>query len=127
MSELNKAAARTVFEVWSSGELERLDALVAPGVVHHDPYDPNAADGLEGMKRSILSNRAAFPDLTLTVEDQVAEGDTVATRWTGTMTYAGGPATITGITIDRFEDGRIVEAWRSMDMLGLQRALGAIP
>lgn len=126
MSERNKAAARTVFEVWTTGELERLDELVAPDVVHHDPYDPHAADGLEGMKRSILSNRTAFPDLTLTVEDQVAEGDTVATRWTGTMTHAGGPAAITGITIDRFEGGRIVEAWRSMDMLGLQRAIGAI-
>lgn len=126
VSERNKAAARTVFEVWTTGELERLDVLVAPNVVHHDPYDPHASAGLEGMKRSILMNRTAFPDLTLTVEDQVAEGDTVATRWTGTMTHAGGPATITGITIDRFEDGRIVEAWRSMDMLGLQRAIGAV-
>ena len=126
MSEQHKAAARIVFGVWSSGELDRLDALVAPDVVHHDPYDPHAAGGLEGMKRSIRHNREAFPDLTLTVEDQVAEGDRVASRWSGAMTGPDGGATITGITIDRFKDGKIVEAWRSMDMLGLLRGIGAI-
>ena len=126
MSERNKAIARAVFDVWCTGELERLDELVAPDVVHHDPYDPHAAEGLVGMKASIASNRRTFPDLRLTVEDQLADGDRVATRWTGTMTHAesGKRATIAGITIDRFENGRIVEAWRSMDALGLVRALG---
>jgi ketosteroid isomerase-like protein len=59
MSEENKAIARAVFEVWSSGELERLDELIAPDVVHHDPYDPNAAEGLAGMKKR--SSRIARP------------------------------------------------------------------
>jgi steroid delta-isomerase-like uncharacterized protein len=130
----SKAAARAVFEVWSTGELERLDDLVAPDVVHHDPYDPNGVHGLEGMKRTIELNRTAFPDMRLEVEDQVAEGDKVVTRWRGEMTHLGelgGAApsgkrvTITGITIDRFEDGKIVEAWRSMDTLGLLRGIGA--
>lgn len=136
MSETNKALARREFEVWSSGELDRLDELVAPGVVHHDPYDPNAADGLEGLKRSIAGNRRAFPDLELTVEDQVAEGDKVATRWAAEMTHlgevqgappTGNRITLRGITIERFEDGKVVEAWRSMDMLGLLRGIGALP
>jgi steroid delta-isomerase-like uncharacterized protein len=135
MSEHNKAAARAVFEVWSTGEIERLDELVAAHVVHHDPYDPHAAEGLAGMKRTIELNRNAFPDMQLTVEDQVAERDKVVTRWHGEMTHTGelgGVAptgrrvTITGITIDRFEDGKIVEAWRSMDTLGLLRATGAL-
>jgi steroid delta-isomerase-like uncharacterized protein len=134
-SELNKALARAEFEVWSSGDLEGLDSLVAPDVVHHDPYDPHAADGLEGLKRSIAMNRDAFPDLELTIEDQVAEGDRVATRWTATMTHEGqlgGMAatgrrvTLTGITIERFENGKVVEAWRSMDMLGLRQSIGSI-
>ncbi len=51
MVEDNKQAARVVFEIWSSGQLERLDAVVAPHVVHHDPYDLHAAEGLAGMKR----------------------------------------------------------------------------
>jgi predicted ester cyclase len=131
----NKAAARAVFDVWSTGDLQRLDQLVAPDVVHHDPYDPYAADGLTGMKRTIEMNRKVFPDMRLEVEDQIAEGDRVVTRWRGEMTHAGelgGAAptgrrvTISGITIDRFEDGRIVEAWRSMDTLGLLQGIGAL-
>jgi steroid delta-isomerase-like uncharacterized protein len=133
--ERNKAIARAVFDVWSTGNLERLDGLVASDVVHHDPYDPHAADGLAGMKRTIALNRAAFADMLLAVEDQVAEGDRVVTRWRGEMTHTGDLAgvaatgrrlTITGITIDRIEDGRIVEAWRSMDTLGLLRGIGVV-
>jgi predicted ester cyclase len=132
VSEQNKAAARLVFEVWTTGRVERLDGVVAPDVVHHDPYDPHAGDGLAGMKRTILTNRESFPDLETTVEDQFAEGDRVATRWSARMTPTNdppsshdvsAPATLRGITIDRFEDGKIVEAWRSMDMLGLLRSL----
>jgi steroid delta-isomerase-like uncharacterized protein len=131
----NKAAARAEFEIWSSGELDKLDDLVAEDVVHHDPYDPNAADGLEGLKKSIALNRAAFPDMRISVEDQVAEGDRVTTRWTATMTHtgelggtppSGKRVEINGITIERFADGKVVESWRSMDTLGLLRQIGAL-
>ena len=136
MSEKNKAIARAEFEVWSNGDLDRLDDLVAPDVVHHDPYDPHAADGLDGLKETIRLNRKAFPDMRITVEDQLAEGDKVTTRWTATMTHegrlgsaapTGRRATISGITIERFGDGKVVEAWRSMDTLGLLRGIGALP
>jgi steroid delta-isomerase-like uncharacterized protein len=136
ISERNKAAARAEFEVWSTGELDRLDELVAPDVVHHDPYDPHASEGLEGLKKTIRLNRTAFPDMRITVEDQLADGDKVTTRWTATMTHegrlgsaapTGKHATIAGITIERFEDGKVVEAWRSMDTLGLLRDIGALP
>jgi predicted ester cyclase len=134
MSEDNKAAARAVFTVWSTGAIDRLDDLVDRDVVHHDPYDPNAAEGLDGMKRTIELNRRAFPDMRLIVEDQVAEGDKVVTRWRGEMTHlgelsgatpTGNRVTISGITIDRFEHGKIVEAWRSMDMLSVMRQIEA--
>ena len=136
MSERNKEIARAEFEVWSSGEVEKLDDMVAADVVHHDPYDPNATGGLEGLRKTIAMNRAAFPDMRIEVEDQVAEGDKVTTRWTATMTHEGqlgdAPATgrrvtLRGITIERFEDGKVVEAWRSMDTLGMLREIGAIP
>ncbi len=87
MVQDNKQAARVVFEVWSSGQLERLDAVVAPHVVHHDPYDLHDAEGLAGMKQTIESTRQAFPDIELTVEDQIAEDDKVVTRWRGQMTH----------------------------------------
>jgi predicted ester cyclase len=125
--ERNKAAARAVFEVWSTGELDRLDAIVAADVVHHDAYDPHALEGLAGMKRTIARNRALTPDLHLSVHDQIAENDKVATRWTASMTREGRRVTLTGITVDRFEHGRIVEAWRCMDQLGLQRQIGVLP
>jgi predicted ester cyclase len=72
--------------------------------------------------------------MRLSIEDQVAEGDKVVTRWSGEMTHLGKLAeapptgnrvTISGITIDR-EDGKIVEAWRSMDMLNVLRGIGAL-
>jgi predicted ester cyclase len=121
VSESNKAIARAVFEVWGTGELDRLDDLVAADVVHHDPYDPHGDEGLAGMKATIAANRERFSELRLEVQDQIAERDRVATRWICTMAQAdsGKRATIAGITIDRFEDGKIVEAWRSMDALGL--------
>ena len=134
--EDNKAAARAEFEIWGSGELDKLEELVAEDVVHHDPYDPHAADGLVGLRKSIELNRAEFPDLRITIEDQVAEGDRVATRWVATMTHSGSrggtPGSgkrveMRGITIERFENGKVVEAWRSMDMLGLLRQIGAVP
>lgn len=97
MSEHNKATARIAFEVWSIG-----------------------------MKRTIARNRAIYPDMRIEVDDQIAEGDKVATRWTATMTHAGKRVTVKGITIDRFEGARIVEAWRSMDMLSLLQQTGAL-
>ena len=126
MSEQNKAAARVAFEVWSTGDLERLDRFVSPSVVHHDPYDPHGSEGLVGLKKSITKNRARCPDLHFTIEDQIAEGEKLATRWTSSMTYNGKRVRLEGITIDRFENGMIVETWRSMDMLGLRQQTGAL-
>jgi predicted ester cyclase len=120
--------------VWGTGDVERLAELVAPEVVHHDPYDPHGADGLLGMKRTIEMNRSAFPDMRLIVEDQSGRATGVVTRWRGEMAHAGHLA---GRPADRppghnhghhdqFEDGKIVEAWRSMDTLGLLRGIGAL-
>ena len=119
-----KAAAQAIFEVWSTGKLHRLDAIVSPDVMHHDPHDPNGAAGLAGMKKTIERSRSLSPDLKIRIEDQLADGNRVATRWMATMTRDGKRVAISGITIDRFEDGKIVEAWRCMDMLGLMRQLG---
>jgi predicted ester cyclase len=116
------------FGAWTSCDVDRLDDLVAEDVIHHDPYDPFAADGLEGLKASINASRERFRTLEIRVLDQVAEGDKVATRWRATMTPARGAeatagppreVSMDGITIERFANGRVVEAWRSMDRLGL--------
>lgn len=89
------------------------------------------------MKEYVGRLRAGVPDLTVAVEDQVANGDKVATRWTAQGTHygelmgidpTGRAATVTGITIQRFGDaGKIIEGWTNWDMLGMLRQLGASP
>ena len=81
MSEQNKKIARQVFEeVQSKGNLALVDQIVADDFVGHTP--PNDIHGPEGARQFGLMLRGAFPNLKVTVEDQIAEGDRVATRWT---------------------------------------------
>jgi steroid delta-isomerase-like uncharacterized protein len=137
MSEQNKAIARRALELFMSGDLDELDQLVSEDAVDHDAQNPNAGiHGPEGAKRTAAIYRGAFPDLQITVEDQLAEGDKVVTRWTAVGTQdgdlAGLPAsgrssTVTGMTIDRIEGGKIVESWGNWDTLGMMQQLGAIP
>jgi steroid delta-isomerase-like uncharacterized protein len=133
VSERNKAASRAVFGIWMTGELDRLGEFVADDVVHHDPYDAHGDEGIEGHRTTIAANRRAFPNIEITIEDQIAEGDRLATRWTAAMTHTGelGGAhpsgkrvRISGITVERFEDGKVVEAWRCMDTHGLLQQIG---
>jgi steroid delta-isomerase-like uncharacterized protein len=137
MSEQNKAIARRALELFSSGDLDELDELVTEDAVDHDTQNPNAGThGPEGAKQTAGIYRAAFSDLKITVEDQIADGDKVVTRWTAVGTQdgdlAGLPAsgrssTVTGITIDRIEGGKIAESWGNWDTLGMMQQLGAVP
>jgi steroid delta-isomerase-like uncharacterized protein len=133
MSEQNKAVARAVLDAFSGGDLDSLDDVVAADAVDHDPYNPYREEGLEGLKKVIGMYRSAFPDLQISVEDQIAEGDKVVTRWVGTGTHQGelmgaaptGKTTVVGgIGIDRVENGKVVEAWGYWDALGMMQQLG---
>jgi predicted ester cyclase len=88
------------------------------------------------MKQGLTRAQAAFSDISITVEDQIAEGDKVVSRWTIRGTHkgeymgiapTGKQVTITGISIYRIEKGKIVEDWANSDMLGMLQQLGAIP
>ena len=137
MSEQNKAMSRRGVELIAKGDLDEIDSFVSADAVDHDTQNPNAGiHGPEGYKLSAAMYRAAFPDLQMTVEDQIAEGDKVVTRWTGTGTHdgdlpgfpaTGRTSTVTGIGIDRYEGGMIVETWGNWDTLGMMQQLGAIP
>jgi steroid delta-isomerase-like uncharacterized protein len=136
MSEDNKALARRFYELWENGDLDALGEVVAEDSVDHDPYNPHGQEGLEGAKKTIAMYREAFPDTRFTIEDQLADGDKVVTRWTATGTHegelmgmqpTGNRATITGITVDRIENGKIVEGWTNWDTLALMQNIGAIP
>jgi steroid delta-isomerase-like uncharacterized protein len=135
MSEQNKLAARRALEeVYSGGNLDLVDELVTDGIIAHSPGAEFR--GVPELKRFVASLRDAFPDLQMTVEDQVAEGDRVVTRWSARGTHKGSffgiaptgkTGTMTGIEIDQFVDGKVTECWTSADYLGLMQQLGASP
>ena len=80
--------------------------------------------GHQGARRSVALYLALFPDLTFEVNDQVAEGDKVASCWTLRGTHRGRKVELRGIVISRFEDGRIIEDWAASDTMELVRQLG---
>ena len=138
MSEQNKALARRgLEEVWNQGKLALIDELTASNAIYHDPNVPGGQyTGPAGEKQFVQIYRAAFPDVHITVEDQLAESDKVVTRWTATGTHKGDlmgipptnkRATVTGVDIARFHDGKVVEAWVSYDMHGMMQQLGVVP
>lgn len=133
----HKAIARRADEeLFNRGNLAIADELFAPDFVYHDPASHEDWHGPASVKRYAAMLRAAFPDLELTVEDQVADGDRVAYRWTARGTHrgellglapTGQPVALTGIAIMRLAGGQIVELWEHYDTLGLLQQLGARP
>jgi steroid delta-isomerase-like uncharacterized protein len=135
--EENKALLRRVFEEgWNAGNLDLFDETDSPEYVLHDPSVTEDVRGVESAKQFASMYLRAFPDLRFTIEEQVAEGDKVVTRWTSSATHQGElmgiPATgnrtgVSGITISRISEGKLVEDWNNWDTLGLMRQLGVIP
>lgn len=122
-------------EVITQGNIDAASQFVWEDVVEQVPL-PGQGPGLEGLKDILRAMRAAFPDLIFSIQEQIAEGDKVASRfeWTGThrATFLGVPATgrfvrVWGIVIDHFEQGRIKDTRIIMDTLGLMVQLGVIP
>ena len=136
-TEENKAVSRRVAEeIFNGGNLDLADELYASDYVLHDPSLPEDLIGPEGIKQYAAMNLGAFPDGHVTVEDQIAEGDKVVSRWTATSTHTGDlmgiPPTgnrveISGVTINRFSGSKIAEDWYQGDDLGMMRQLGLIP
>jgi steroid delta-isomerase-like uncharacterized protein len=137
MSQQNKAAARRIAEeFFAGGRFEVADELVNASFVGHDIAMPEPISGPDGLKQLARGYRDAFPDLNIRIEEQIAEGDMVATRWTATGTHkgelfgispTGKQATVGGMTLDRFSGGKMGESWVYWDTLGLMQQLGAIP
>jgi len=136
MSETNKALVRRAVEdVWNGGDFAAVDALVTRDVLIHASLPGNDIHGPEGIRQFYGALREAFPDIHFTIEDQVAEGDRVVTRWTARATHTGAfqgiPPTgrqvsLAGIDIDRIVSGKVVECWPVADELGLLQQLGAL-
>jgi predicted ester cyclase len=137
-TEENKTLLRrSVEEIFSAqGDLDVADEIYAPDYVGHNPLDPEDVRGPEGAKEQARMYRSAFPDVRLSIEEQVAEGDRVVTRWIGSGTHqgemmgivpTGNQIRVDGITISRIQDGKVVEDWELFNALGLMQQLGAVP
>jgi steroid delta-isomerase-like uncharacterized protein len=137
MSEQNKTAVRRLFdELWNKGNLPVADELIAPTYTHHDASTPDVGRGPESEKKRVTHYRNAFPDMRLTIEDIIAEGETVIARWScrgqhkgelNGIAPTGKQFAISGVTIARFANGKIVEGYVNWDALGLMQQLGVVP
>jgi steroid delta-isomerase-like uncharacterized protein len=125
-AEANLATAeRWSTEVWNNQDLNVLDEIAAPEILHHGASFPDVA-GIENLKGSLTRQFEAFPDIVINVDDAFANDNTAVVRWSGTATLggdflgettAGAPANFTGVNVYRMECGQIVEGWSEMNTL----------
>ena len=131
----NKAIVRRFIEqAFNEGNLAAIDELVASDYVIH--VARTEVRGHNAVRKFVTMYRTAFPDYHCTIDDQVAEGDKVVTRWTASGTQRGELAeipptgkhmTLPGVAVDRIANGKLVETWLQADMLGMMQQLGVIP
>jgi steroid delta-isomerase-like uncharacterized protein len=134
--ELNKDIVRRYRDAHNTNQLNLLDDIVAEDLISHSMM-PGVPKSREGGKMVHQAAIASFPDNHVTTEDLIAEGDKVVERWSMTMTHTGAPfmgiptsgknVAVTGISIYRIANGKIVEHWANMDFLGVLQQLGAVP
>ena len=139
LGDLGEASRRLIEESFNQGNFALADDLVAPDAVDHDPATPAQMRGLRGpelLKRTAGMYRAAVPDVRISDDDVIVAGDKVVLRWRSEgihrgelagLAPTGARGSVTGISIDQWKDGKIVETWSEWDNLGLARQLGAAP
>jgi steroid delta-isomerase-like uncharacterized protein len=138
MSEENKALARRYLEeVWDKGNVELIDELFTTDFVRHGPPAVEGeVRGPEGFKGLVNTYHAGFPDFRVTIDDMIAEGDSVVSRWTVRGTHqgelmgnapTGNRVTFTGYLFDRISGGKIEEEWVDYDTLQVMQEIGGVP
>ena len=133
--QMKAADERFCEKALNQQNLAEFDQFFGPTLVDH-ALPPNLPPNRDGRKMFISVIFAAFPDFRVLIEDMVAEGDKLVTRWSATGTHqgemmgippTGKSVTVTGIAIDRFEEGQSVKHWEVFDQMGLMQQLGVIP
>jgi steroid delta-isomerase-like uncharacterized protein len=135
--EENKALARRELEeiFAAKGNLDAAEEIYAPHYISHQPPAEEDLSGPEAIKQFAAGMRQAFPDLEITIEEQIAEGDKVLTRFRTRGTHQGElwgiPPTgkeveITNMSMCRIEGGKMAEEWPAPDRLGMMQQLGII-
>jgi steroid delta-isomerase-like uncharacterized protein len=135
-SEQNKVIVRRLLEEPWKGDLGVVDELIDPNYVGYDPSIPEPLHGPDGFKENVSTYRAAYSDARITVDDQIAEGDKVATRWTARGKHdgdlmgvapSGKQVTVSGLTFSRLANGKVVEGYTNWDTFGMMQQLGVVP
>ncbi|MCP4359273.1 MAG: ester cyclase [Chloroflexi bacterium] len=132
----NKDVVQKSYEVvWNKHNLDAVEELYASDYITRSGL-PGVSPDRKGFKDWVNLTTHAFPDIEFTVKDQLAEGNEVVTRWEAHGTqqgeFMGIPASgkeisVTGLSINRLQDGKIKESWVEWDSLGLLQQLGALP
>lgn len=135
-AEKNKAIIRRLVRAEEIGDWATVDKLTAPNYVYHNPANPKVRTHEEHKKKVLIALRTGFPDLKITIEDIIAEGNKVVIRFSSSGThkgeYAGIPPTnkrieITAINIFRLTDGKVAEQWVESNALGMLQQMGVVP
>jgi steroid delta-isomerase-like uncharacterized protein len=134
MSQEHKTVIRQVFdEIWNKADFSLVDQVYGTDYVAHVAGAPKDVEGPEQFKQFVALHSVLASDLSFSIDDQIAEDDSVATRWTATAAPTSGLVSmptnaqeikVTGISIHRFADGKIVESWDNWDALTLYQAMG---
>ena len=132
--EINKELARQFFEqIWNQGDESAIDRFIAENAAGNDP---KFGVGRESFRSQWHKWRQAFPDIHFAVEEIIAEGNTVVTRWRLTGTHlgeylgkavTGNKVDVDGVSIDRIENGMVVSGFDAWDSLGFREQIGLIP
>lgn len=124
---------------WNQGKIDVVNETLVDDFIHHDPTAPERRSR-DDYKQWIVESRMAFPDLQLTIDDEVVDGEQIVTRWTvrgtqqrdlvqpsGTIPATQREIKVTEITIARYANGKLVEDWQESDTLGFMMQLGVLP
>ena len=135
MSEQNKALFRQFIEGMNAHDISVIDQVIDPSFINHDPM-PGQDDGIKGLKDMMGMFYSAFPDLTVSLEQIVAEGDLVVgrviTKGTQSGEFMGAPGSenkisLTEMHMIRISNGKAVEYWGVVDSMLMMQQLGVMP
>ena len=124
---------RFIEQCWNEGNTNMVGENLAENVRIHDPVFPSLTSGANNMRTHIETTRRAFPDIKFHIDDTIAERNEVVIHWTARGTHKGDflgmhptnrKATVTGTSIYRLENGKIVEQWAHWNLMTMMEQLG---
>ena len=134
MLDENKAIVRRLYEeCWNQGKVDILNQIIAPDCRFHDPVFPSLGAGPDNLAKHVKMCRTAFPDLRFTIDDVIAEREEVVVHWTGQGTQRAQflgiqpterRATVSGTSISRLKNGKIVEQFADWNLMTMLEQLG---